>query len=387
MPDDSYLWASLIDRAAGVIAERGLLGSRLGSLTREFGKPALFGLKNALENLSKGQKITLCADLGRVYRGRRDELLAGAAKPRDFMPGSPVFRILQHAAAHILPLTIDVDSLAHPQVVTDPLRLNQILVNTVGNAVKFTPAGGLVTVTLTELPDAPRGFGSYRMTVSDTGCGMTPEFLDRIFLPFERDGLGYANKTEGTGLGMTITKSLVDLMGGEIAVESVVGRGSTFAITLPLRVADADELAEAREKAEAAERCQRDFTGCKVLVVDDDDLSREILVEILKDYGFKPEEARDGDAAVRKVASVEPFYYDAVLMDMRMPRMDGDEATREIRALDRPDAATLPIIAETADAFEEGQRRARDAGMTALTTKPLNIHELVALLAEHIPEK
>ena len=143
----------------------------------------------------------------------------------------------------------------------------------------------------------------------------------------------------------------------------------------------------AREKAEAAERCQRDFTGCKVLVVDDDDLSREILVEILKDYGFKPEEARDGDAAVRKVASVEPFYYDAVLMDMRMPRMDGDEATREIRALDRPDAATLPIIAETADAFEEGQRRARDAGMTALTTKPLNIHELMALLAEHIPEK
>ena len=293
----------------------------------------------------------------------------------------------EKAAASGVDLTIDVDNVAHPQVVTDPLRLNQILVNTVGNAVKFTPSGGLVTVALTELSDAPRGFGAYRLTVSDTGCGMTPEFLDRIFLPFERDGLGYANKTEGTGLGMTITKSLVDLMGGEIAVESVVGRGSTFAITLPLRVADADELAEAREKAAAAERCQRDFTGCKVLVVDDDDLSREILVEILKDYGFKPEEARDGDAAVRKVASVEPFYYDAVLMDMRMPRMDGDEATREIRALDRPDAATLPIIAETADAFEEGQRRARDAGMTALTTKPLNIHELVALLAEYIPEK
>jgi CheY-like chemotaxis protein len=99
------------------------------------------------------------------------------------------------------------------------------------------------------------------------------------------------------------------------------------------------------------------------------------------------EEARDGDAAVRKVASVAPFYYDAVLMDMRMPRMDGDEATREIRALDRPDAASLPIIAETADAFEEGQRRAREAGMTALTTKPLNTHALIALLAEHIPEK
>ncbi|MFR1166800.1 MAG: response regulator [Adlercreutzia equolifaciens] len=215
----------------------------------------------------------------------------------------------------------------------------------------------------------------------------TPEFLDRIFLPFERDGLGYANKTEGTGLGMTITKSLVDLMGGEIAVKASWAVARRSPSRCRCARPDADELAEAREKAVVAERCQRDFTGCKVLVVDDDDLSREILVEILKDYGFKPEEARDGDAAVRKVASVEPFYYDAVLMDMRMPRMDGDEATREIRALDRPDAATLPIIAETADAFEEGQRRARDAGMTALTTKPLNIHELMALLAEHIPEK
>ena len=284
-------------------------------------------------------------------------------------------------------LAVDVGKLMHSSVVTDPLRLNQILVNTVGNAVKFTPSGGLVTVALAECAGAPRGFGSYAITVSDTGCGMTPDFLDRLFMPFERDGLGYANKTEGTGLGMTITKSLVDLMGGEIVVDSVVGRGTRFTITLPLRLADEDEMAEARDGAEAIEECRRDFTGCRVLVVDDDDLSREILMEILKDYGFAVEEARDGDAAVRKVSSVEPFYYDAVLMDMRMPRMDGDEATREIRALERADAATLPIIAETADAFEEGQRRAREAGMTALTTKPLNIHALIALLAEHIPEK
>ena len=293
----------------------------------------------------------------------------------------------EKAAASDVDLTVDVGRLAHGQVVTDPLRLNQILVNTVGNAVKFTPAGGLVTVTLSEGDDAPRGFGTYAITVSDTGCGMTPEFIDRLFMPFERDGLGYANKVEGTGLGMTITKSLVDLMGGTIEVQSVVGRGTRFTITLPLRLADPDKVAEAREAAEAMEGCRRDFTGCKVLVVDDDDLSREILVEILKGYGFAVEEARDGDAAVRKVASSEPFAYDAVLMDMRMPRMDGDEATREIRALDRPDATTLPIIAETADAFEEGQRRAREAGMTALTTKPLNTQALVALLAEHIPQK
>lgn len=289
------------------------------------------------------------------------------------------------AAERGVDLTVDIEGLSHTQVVTDPLRLSQILMNTVGNAVKFTPAGGLVTVTITELEDAPRGFGSYAIKVSDTGCGMTEEFLERIFLPFERDGLGYANKTEGTGLGMTITKSLVDLMGGDIEVESVVGRGSTFTVTLPLRLADGDDVAEAEGKGGEIQPCRRDFTGCRVLVVDDDDLSREILVEILKDYGFVSDEARDGDAAVRKVASVEPFYYDAVLMDMRMPRMDGDEATREIRALARPDAAVLPIIAETADAFEEGQRRAREAGMTALTTKPLNIHELIALLDKHIP--
>ena len=293
----------------------------------------------------------------------------------------------EKAAACGIDLAVEVGRLVHEKVATDPLRLNQILVNTVGNAVKFTPEGGLVTVRLTERGGAPRGFGSYTISVSDTGCGMSEEFLERIFLPFERDGVGYTNKTEGTGLGMTITKSLVDLMGGDIRVESALGRGSTFTITLPLRLADPDEVAHAREREGDQERCQRDFTGCKVLVADDDDLSREILVEILKDYGFTPEEARDGDAAVRKVASAEPFYYDAVLMDMRMPRMDGDEAAREIRSLDRPDAATLPIIAETADAFEEGQRRAKEAGMTALTTKPLNIHALIALLAEYIPEK
>ncbi len=291
------------------------------------------------------------------------------------------------AEASGIDLTVSTSGLSHSRVVTDPLRLSQVLVNTVGNAVKFTPAGGLITVAFSESGEAPRGFGSYVITVSDTGCGMTPEFLDRIFLPFERDGLGYANRTEGTGLGMTITKSLVDLMGGEIQVESTVGRGSTFTITLPLRLASPEEVSREEARSSATDECRRDFTGCKVLVVDDDDLSREILMEILKDYGFTVEEARDGDAAVRKVASVAPFYYDAVLMDMRMPRMDGDEATREIRALDRPDAASLPIIAETADAFEEGQRRAREAGMTALTTKPLNTHALIALLAEHIPEK
>lgn len=285
-----------------------------------------------------------------------------------------------------LDFTVDVGEMPHTRVVSDKLRLNQILVNIIGNAIKFTSPGGMVGVTLRELPDAPRDFGTYVLTVRDTGCGMSADFIERLFDPFERDGLGYTNKTEGTGLGMTITKSLVDLLGGTIQVESVVGRGSEFTVRLPLRLAEAPTPDSAKQASEEAPAV-RDFTGCHVLVVDDDDLSREILVEILKDYGFTSDEARDGDAAVRKVEAAEPFFYDAVLMDMRMPRMDGDEATRAIRLLDRPDAATLPIIAETADAFEEGYRRAREAGMTALTTKPLNTHKLIELLSEHIPEK
>lgn len=283
--------------------------------------------------------------------------------------------------------TVDVGGLSHPLVISDTMRLNQILVNTVGNALKFTNRGGLVAVTLRESPEAPRGFGAYVLTVRDTGCGMTPAFLDKLFDPFERDGVGYTNQTEGTGLGMTITKSLVDLLGGSIEVESAVGRGTTFTIRLPLRLADGAGASGLSDEEEQERVAVRDFTGFRVLVVDDDDLSREILVEILKDHGFTLEEARDGDAAVQKVASADPFHFDAVLMDMRMPRMDGDEATRAIRALERPDAATLPIIAETADAFEEGQRRAKEAGMTDLTTKPLNMHELLGMLDKYLPPR
>lgn len=285
-----------------------------------------------------------------------------------------------------LNFTVEVDDLQSPCVMSDRLRLDQIIVNIVGNALKFTSEGGAVHVSLREWDGAQGEFGSYVLEVSDTGCGMGPEFLEHLFDPFERDNLGSASKVEGTGLGMTITKSLVDLLGGTIDVKSIPRCGTTFTVRLPLRRANDEETAAAKEGVPDI-AIQRDFSGCRVLVVDDDDLSREILVEILKDYGFMTDEAHDGDTAIRKVEESPAFYFDAVLMDMRMPRMDGDEATRVIRALDRPDAATLPIIAETADAFEEGHRRARDAGMTALTTKPLNTRALMELLAKYIPEK
>lgn len=275
------------------------------------------------------------------------------------------------------------EGLAHPYVLADRLRLDQILVNILGNAFKFTAPGGAITFLLSEAPHRAKDYGSYTFSVTDTGCGMTPEFLDKLFEPFERDGLGKPNTTEGTGLGMTITKNLVDLMGGTIEVRSKVGEGTTITVTLSLR-GQSDKLGGEAAKGRV-NYGEVDFTGKRVLVVDDDDLSREIMSELLREHGFTVEEAEDGDVAVARMAEVAEGRYDAIIMDMRMRRMDGDEAARAIRAMERTDAAHIPIIAVTADAFDEARHRSHEAGMTAHTTKPLNVSELLGILAEHIP--
>ena len=324
----------------------------------------------------------------------------------------------EKAAASGVDLTIDVDNVAHPQVVTDPLRLNQILVNTVGNAVKFTPSGGLVTVALTELSDAPRGFGAYRLTVSDTGCGMTPEFLDRIFLPFERDGLGYANKTEGTGLGMSISYLLMTQMGGSITVESEPGCGSCFTVivTLPT-VANGDEptLAQApslispsvegaegrggTERAEGAEGevaetarvaeapgapgavravslpsgAEAARAPVEILVAEDNELNADIISSILTEEGFSITVAENGEEAVRLFSESPAGHFAAILMDAQMPVMDGYEASRAIRDLKRADAKTVRIFACTASTFAEDRNRALASGMDDFLSKPLNV--------------
>lgn len=274
-------------------------------------------------------------------------------------------------------LNVDVEGLEHPDVLGDQLRMNQILVNTVGNALKYTDRGGRVDVIAAEGAVAPNGVAMYELVVRDTGCGMSEDFISRIFMPFERDSTGSAHIAEGTGLGMTITKNLIDLLGGTIAVESEPGRGSTFTIMLPMKI----DRHRQPGSAGAAEPGQPErFDGFRVLVVDDDELSRELMSEVLRDRGFQVEQASDGDEALDMVDASEEGRYDAVIMDMRMPRMSGDAAARAIRLLPRSDVADLPIIAATADAFEEGHRRSREAGMTAHVTKPLNIKELMGIL-------
>lgn len=287
------------------------------------------------------------------------------------------------AAEKGIAFAVDVTGIRHPRVLGDDLRINQILVNTVANAVKYTDKGGQVSVSVCEEDVSPHGVAMFRFCVRDTGCGMSPEFIERIFMPFERDAAHNPGAQEGTGLGMTIAKSFIDLLGGTVKVTSTLGEGSEFDITLPLKLDQESRLATFESLDEIDVTTLR-FDGFCALVVDDDELSREIMAAILMEYGFSIEMVSDGDEAVEAVENSAPGYFDVVVMDMRMPRMTGDNATRAIRALPRPDTDQLPIIATTADAFEEGQRRAREAGMTAHVTKPLDVRKLLRILQENL---
>ena len=295
------------------------------------------------------------------------------------------------AQARHIAFTFAPPSVEHDHVFADKLRFNQIMINIIGNALKYTPDGGTVDVNIKEHENAPTGFGLFTATVTDNGFGMSHDFLEALFLPFEREmrtcAKAGSSSSSGTGLGMTITKNLVELMGGSIDVESELDKGTSIAITLPLRLQTQDDTSPALEDEFGLAETPRDFTGTRALVVDDDELSREIMSAILAEYGFITEEVNDGDEGVAAFEASNPHYFDVIMMDMRMPRMDGDIATTAIRALDRPDAKTIPIIAASADALEEGRRRATDAGMTAHTTKPLNIHHLLGLLDHYIPPR
>ena len=251
--------------------------------------------------------------------------------------------------------------------VFDELRLNQIQLNLISNAIKYTPAGGTVTVTLEET-GSDDTVVSYRLTVEDTGVGMSREFLDSVFEAFERERKAIANGIEGTGLGLAITKRLIDQMGGSISCESVQGQGSKFICLFHFRRGDARDLPE--NQPEPAATPNRDPK--KILLVEDNALNREISRELLQNDGFQVEEADDGDAALEKVRNSTPGDIALILMDIQMPRMNGYEATRRIRALDNKALAGIPIIALTANAFEEDRREALAAGMNGHVAKPID---------------
>lgn len=287
-----------------------------------------------------------------------------------------------------LRLNISAEEIKHKYFYGDSLRINQILLNILSNAVKYTPEGGAVDFTVEEIPDVN---GSdrvrYRFTVSDTGVGMSEEFLSRIFEPFTRSS--GTMRVEGTGLGLSITKGLVELMGGTIAVKSRPCQGSTFCVELEGECADG-ELENSGEKGGAGFTDPADkklLDGRRFLIAEDNAINAEILCELLSIYGADTVVKTDGAQALQEFRDAAPGTYDAVLMDIQMPEMNGYEATRRIRRLERPDAREIPIVAMTANAFAEDVREAMDAGMTAHVAKPVDVDVLRETLKKVLTEK
>ncbi len=277
-----------------------------------------------------------------------------------------------------LNLTIDAENIRHTDVLTDRLRLNQVLLNILSNSVKYTEAEGHIIFRIEELEDAPAGYGHYRFTVRDDGIGMSPEFVGHVFETFSREQTVTVSGVQGSGLGMSIAKRIVDLLGGEIHVTSEKGTGTECVVSLQLKVCDSpiETGSESRETAR--------FEGKKILLVEDNELNREIAVEILQESGFEVDTAEDGTIAVKKALQAKPRQYDLILMDIQMPLMDGYEATRQIRRSARPEIAHIPIIAMTANAFEEDRDKAYESGMDGYIAKPIDVAAMMETLRKFL---
>ena len=265
----------------------------------------------------------------------------------------------------------------------DDMKLKQVLINILGNAVKFTDAPGKVTLTAEET-EADDEDCVLRFRMKDTGIGMDPEFIPKIFESFSQEDATTTNRYGGSGLGMAITKKLVVMMNGDIQVESRKGAGSEFTVTVTL--GRSDRVYEEHEEM-PQEVVDSVLAGRRILMADDMDQNAEILGELLRMEGMESERAENGEVAVRMFAEKPEGYYDAILMDVRMPVMDGLTATKSIRQMNRPDAGTIPIIALTADAYDEDMERSLEAGMNAHLAKPIEPERLFATLAEYIAGK
>jgi len=306
-------------------------------------------------------------DLGAVFNGMRD-LFSEQMKRKD------------------MDFSVHTGQVQHRYVRCDRKNLNRVLLNVLSNAYKFTPEGGTVTASVWEVGNGENGYGSYEMRVRDNGIGMSKEFADRIFDAFERERTSTVSGIEGTGLGMSITKSIVDLMGGTIEVMTAPGSGTEIIIRLKFKLAEEKDIPEEERMAVSAggeadgEGREVDLSTKRVLLVEDNKINMEIAEMILAQAGVTVETAENGKLAVERVAASEPGYYDAILMDIQMPVMDGYAATRAIRAMDNPGLAGIPILAMTANAFKEDVEAAREAGMQAHIAKPVDVNVLMSTL-------
>ncbi|MCR5545716.1 MAG: response regulator [Lachnospiraceae bacterium] len=271
-------------------------------------------------------------------------------------------------------ISVDTENLEHTIFIGDELHLRQVFINILGNSVKFTNPGDSISVKAEEV-SFKDGIADVKIYLSDTGIGMSKDYLPRLYEAFSQEVSDARTKYHGTGLGMAITKQFMDLMGGTISVESELGVGTTFTLELSFEVDVEEHLVD-----HMTSHKDYDVSGMKVLVAEDVDVNLIIVETLLEENGVIVTTTEDGDEVVEAFKDSEVGYYDAILMDIMMPKMDGLEATRVIRGLDREDAKTIPIIATTANAFEEDGQRAMDAGMNAHVTKPIDVVELFSTL-------
>ncbi len=296
-----------------------------------------------------------------------------------------LYNILQaDVKAKQLSLRIESVDILDEEIYCDKLRLDQVLLNLLSNAVKYTEKGGNIYVRVAETPGAMSGYANYEFLIKDTGIGMSEEFVTKIFEPFNRELDSTTSGIQGTGLGMAITKNIVEMMGGTISVKSEKGIGSEFKVSFTFRVNTGEKMIHMSEfeNIMSLEEKLAEVPKGRILLAEDVELNQEIAATILGDAGFETEIAGNGQIAVEMLAKSEPGYYQVILMDVQMPVMNGYEATKEIRRMENKELASIPIIAMTANAFEEDKQEALRSGMNGHIAKPIDIDVLFGVLRQ-----
>ena len=341
-------------------------------------------LEKYMENIQVcGQNLLVLLnnvlDLARIENDKTEIEYSVSDVEKDFRNCIAMFQNQADGKGQTLTVTTH---LLHPYVYVDVPHLTEICTNLVSNAVKYTGDGGAIRCDITQKPGKKEGWCDTVVTVADNGIGMSQEFLKHIFEPFERERTSTVSKVEGSGIGMGIVKKLVGLMGGTVEVESRIGVGSTFTVTLPCRIASQEETQAA--KRETAPLDEKSLCGVKILLTEDNDLNAEIATELLQEEGCAVDRAKDGVECVDLLEKAADGTYQVILMDIQMPVMNGYDAAKKIRRMDDPKKADIPIIAMTANAFSEDRQAALDAGMNDHVAKPINMNVLVPTIRKYL---
>ena len=340
-------------------------------------------LEKYMENIQVcGQNLLMLLnnvlDLARIENDKTEMEYSVSDVEKDFRNCIAMFQNQADSKGQTLTVTTQ---LPYPYIYADIPHLTEVCTNLVSNAVKYTGAGGTIRCGITQKPGGKEGWCDTVVTVADNGIGMSQEFQKHIFEPFERERTSTVSKVEGSGIGMGIVKKLVELMGGTVEVESKIGVGSTFTVTIPCRIASEDEIQAKREINPSDQKC---LCGTRILLTEDNDLNAEIATELLQEEGCTVDRAKDGVECVDMLEKAADGTYQLILMDVQMPVMNGYDATKKIRRMDDPQKANIPIVAMTANAFSEDKQVALDAGMNDHIAKPINMSVLVPTLRKYL---